>query len=240
MCHIVGAGPGPADLLTVRAARLLQSAKVVVYDDLGAEEALDLCPADCQRIYVGKRGGSRTSSKQADIDRLLVQLCQQGEDVVRLKGGCPSVFSRVASEQAALQAAQVPYTLVPGVSSALAGPLMAGFPLTDKLLSCHFGVVSGHQPSAVNWAGLRQLDSLVVLMGGAALPDIVKHCLAAGWAPETAVCIIHAAATPSQRIWHSTLDSVMSAVGSEPLSPCIIVAGGAAGIPQALKAGAGG
>ncbi|GIL71084.1 hypothetical protein Vretimale_17839 [Volvox reticuliferus] len=124
-CWLVGAGPGPADYLTMKAVRLLQTADVVVYDDLGSQEALGFAPPAAELVYVGKRGG-RESIKQPQIDELLVARCAEGRNVVRLKGGCPSVFSRLASEMAALQVAGIPYELVPGVSSALAAPLFAG------------------------------------------------------------------------------------------------------------------
>ncbi|KAF5825592.1 tetrapyrrole methylase [Dunaliella salina] len=126
-CFLVGAGLGPVDHLTVKAANLLKTAEVCVYDDLGAQGPLELLPPSCEKVYVGKRGGKQ-SAKQPDIDRILVEHCSQGRTVVRLKGGCPSVFSRVSSEMAALADAGCPFELVPGVSSALAAPLVAGQP----------------------------------------------------------------------------------------------------------------
>jgi len=124
-CWLVGAGPGPADLLTLRAVKALEAAEVVIYDDLGAGEALAHAPAAAERLYVGKRGG-RPSIKQPEIDRLIVDKCARGLRVVRLKGGCPSVFSRISSELRALAAAGCEVEIVPGISSGLAAPLLAG------------------------------------------------------------------------------------------------------------------
>lgn len=111
--HLIGAGPGGLDNLTVRALRLLRTCDVVVYDDLGAADVIEQA-ADAQHIYVGKRGGKEGSWKQVDIDQLLVRLCLEGRRVARLKGGCPSVFSRAHSEIAALTAARCAFDLVPG------------------------------------------------------------------------------------------------------------------------------
>ena len=112
--HLIGAGPGGLDNLTVRALRLLRNCDAVVYDDLGAADMIDEVPADAERIYVGKRGGKEGSWKQSDIDQLLVRLCTEGRNVARLKGGCPSVFSRAHSEIAALTDAGCEFDMVPG------------------------------------------------------------------------------------------------------------------------------
>jgi len=103
-CWLVGAGPGSPEYLTIKAANLLKAADVVIYDDLGAQGVLDLVPKEAECIYVGKRGG-KASYKQSQIDQLLVDYCTKGREVIRLKGGCPSVFSRVSSEASALAAA---------------------------------------------------------------------------------------------------------------------------------------
>eukprot|EP00775_Hariotina_reticulata_P010352 gene10352-10510_t len=138
------------------ALQLLQQADVVVYDDLGAQGLLDEAPGGAELVYVGKRGG-QPSIKQPDIDKLLVQLCQQGKRVVRLKGGCPSTFSRVSSEAAALSKAGISYQLVPGLSTATAAAVLAAIP------------------------------TLVILMGGRGLPIIVQELQATGWPHSTPV-----------------------------------------------------
>ncbi|KAI8477453.1 MAG: tetrapyrrole methylase [Monoraphidium minutum] len=237
-CWLVGAGPGPADLLTLRAARALEAADVVVYDDLGAQGALGLAPAGAERLYVGKRGG-RPSIKQPEIDSLLVDKTRQGLRVVRLKGGCPSVFSRAGSELRALAAAGCDHEIVPGVSSALAAPLLAGFPLTDTALSKSFAVTTGHDAAATDWGRLaRGADTLVVLMGGDGLPLIAERLQAAGRPGATPVAIIKAAGTPEQRVWRTRLDAAAADTADEELSPCIIVVGDVAAWPAAAAAAA--
>uniref|UniRef100_A0A7S3QRL3 uroporphyrinogen-III C-methyltransferase n=1 Tax=Dunaliella tertiolecta TaxID=3047 RepID=A0A7S3QRL3_DUNTE len=225
-CFLVGGGLGPVDHLTVKAAKLLQSAEVCVYDDLGAQGPLELLPPSCERVYVGKRGGKQ-SIKQPDIDRILVELCSQGRNVIRLKGGCPSVFSRVSSEMTALTAAGCPYEFVPGISSALAAPLMAGFPLTQAHIGTAFAVTSGHDLDQ-NWAAFAAIPTLVVLMAGRTLPQIGRKLLDVSWAPDTHVCIVRSAGTSEQQIWHMSLASVIADPPKEDLSPCIVVFGNVA------------
>ena len=205
--YLIGAGPGGVDHLTVKAARLLRACDAVVYDDLGAssEDILRLLPDHCERHYVGKRGGEKNrarSWKQPDIDALLVRLALRGDlgSIARLKGGCPGVFGRVSSELAALRASSIAHELVPGVSSALAAPLRAGFPLTDKTLSRHFAVVSAHDPAALDYAAFERIDTVVFLMVGSTVADVAEGMArdraegGAGWDPETPACVVRSAA----------------------------------------------
>ena len=161
---LVGAGPGSLDHLTLRAAALLQTAEVVLYDALIDPALLALVPDGCDCICVGKRGG-QPSLTQAEIDAQLVALGRQGKRVVRLKSGDPFIFGRTTSEIQALKAAGLAFEVVPGLSSALAGPLLASIPLTDPAISRCFAVVSAHEPDALDWASLASLDTLVILMG---------------------------------------------------------------------------
>lgn len=226
------------DLLTLKAARLLAACTAVVYDDLASPDVVALASPAAARHYVGKRGGNAASTPQAAIDAQLVALAQDGHSVVRLKGGCPSVFGRLSSELAALSAAGIPYELVPGVSSALAAPLLAGFPLTDVALSRSFAVLSAHSPAAV--ASLRvplAVDTLVVLMGGAALEGVTTALLAAGRPGDTPVAVIRAAGTAEQRSWEGTLEGIAAQTRGEVLSPCVIVAGPVAALGRAAAAG---
>jgi len=221
---LVGAGPGPPDLLTLRAARLIEKAEVVVYDDLVAEVAAELAP-EAEHIYVGKRGGKK-STPQADIDRLLVELCSQGKQVVRLKGGCCSVFSRVHSELQALCDAGCEVQMVPGISSSLAGPLFAGISLTDKELSRHFMVTSAHDPDILDWTAFAKIDTLVFLMAGRQLAVIVQRLrLESQRSADTPVLIIKSAGTAEERVWEGTLASIVELTQDEALSPCIFVVG---------------
>eukprot|EP00879_Flechtneria_rotunda_P028855 GHRR01031087.1.p1 GENE.GHRR01031087.1~~GHRR01031087.1.p1 ORF type:complete len:294 (+),score=97.03 GHRR01031087.1:483-1364(+) len=234
-CWLVGVGPGSVEHLTVKAARLISEAEVLVYDDLGAQEVLSLAPADAERVYVGKRGG-QTSIKQAKIDKMLVDLCQQGRRVVRLKGGCPSTFSRVSSEITVLAAAGCGFEIVPGLSTATAAPVLAGLPLTDVNLAAAYAVVSAHNAANINWAAFRHIPTLVVLMGGRSLPVITKQLQATDWQPTTPVAVVRQAGTESQTAWFSTLqDIVKDTEAAGPLSPCVIVIGQVAGLPAAWQ-----
>lgn len=143
---------------------VLKTADVVLFDDLANEAALDAyCSPACQRVYVGKRGG-RSSTPQPDINQMLIDKCVTHRHVVRLKGGCPSVFARVSSELQALRRAAIPVTIVPGVSSTLAAPLAAGFPLTEPSVGARsISVFSAHDPAALPAAAIAQLDTVVLV-----------------------------------------------------------------------------
>lgn len=221
---IVGAGPGSLDYLTLRGRSRLQGAEAVVYDALVSPELLELAPASCQRINVGKRGG-QPSLEQSEINRLLVDLCQQRLQVVRLKSGDPFIFGRTTSEIQALKAAGCGFEVIPGLSSALAAPLLANIPLTDPVLSRSFAVVSAHEPDALNWQALAGIDTLVVLMGTQQLSVVVERLLTYGRSPQTPIAIIRWAGHPQQQVWTSTLEAVVRQTANEALSPAVITIG---------------
>lgn len=227
---LIGAGPGGIDHVTVRALRLLRACDVVVHDDLGASDAalLDEAPPSAERVHVGKRGGDARSWTQPDIDNLLVSLCAKGKIVARLKGGCPSVFSRARSEMDALRANGFSYELVPGISSALAAPLRAGFPLTDVEIGKHFLVCSAHDPSSIDFPAFKGVDTCVFLMAGKSM-DALCEGLAhgAGKDGSTPVALVRDACGANEAIWRGTLDSIRASIPkSEKLSPCVVVVGG--------------
>ena len=221
---LVGSGPGDIGNLTMRAYQLLIQAEVLVYDALIDSQFLELVPAPCVKLNVGKRGG-QPSMKQADIDRLLVEQCTQGKQVIRLKSGDPFIFGRTTSEIQALKSAGCAYEVVPGISSALAAPLFANIPLTDPVLSRGFTVVTAHEPERLNWQTLAQLDTIVILMGGKHLPLIVEQLHHQGKSEQTPIAIIRWAGHPAQEIWSSTLAEILSQVTPQRLSPCVIVIG---------------
>ncbi len=221
---LVGAGPGDAAYLTLRAMQVLRGAEVLIYDALVDRTLLDLVPSDCQRIDVGKRGG-QASPAQTEIDQLLVKQWRSGRRVVRLKAGDPFIFGRCTSEMQALQDAGARFEVVPGVSSALAGPLLAGIPLTDAVLSRCFAVASAHEPDELHWEALAQLETLVFLMAGRSLAAITRQLIRHGRAPATPIAVIRAAATPQQRVWTGTLESIALQTERETLSPAVVVVG---------------
>ena len=225
---LIGAGPGGIDHLTVRALRLLRACDVVVHDDLGASDAslLDEAPPSATRVHVGKRGGDDRSWTQPDIDDLLVKLCDEGKVVARLKGGCPAVFSRARSEMDALTHARCAYELVPGVSSPLAAPLRAGFPLTDVNDGKHFCVTSAHDPNKIDFAAFRGIDTCVFLMAGKSLDAVCTRLVSdAGKRGDTPVAVIRDACGRSETIYRGTLETIVKETNGAKLSPCVVVVG---------------
>lgn len=227
--YLVGSGPGDMAYLTVRAQQLLAEAEVLVYDALVDSGLLQLVPKACLLLNVGKRGG-KPSMLQADINTLLVHHCLQGQHVVRLKSGDPFIFGRCQAEIEALTAANCPFEVVPGLSSALAAPLLAGIPLTDPVLSRCFTVLSSHDPDGLDWQVLAQIDTLIVLMGGQHLPELLRQLQAHGRSPQTPIAIIRWASRPQQQIWAGTLSTILQQVAAEALSPCVIVIGEVVGL----------
>lgn len=222
--YLVGAGPGSLDYLTLRAKQLISQAEVLIYDALVDRQLLDLVPLDCLKLDVGKRGGGKSTS-QSEIDRLLVAYCWQGKQVVRLKSGDPLIFGRAGSEIEALIEADCPFELVPGVSSALAAPLLANIPLTDKYLSNCFVVLSAHDPKTLAWDAIARIDTVVILMGGSSLKEIVQHLIDAGRSLKEPVAIIRNCARTQQQVWTDTLDRIVARTSDLSLSPAVIVIG---------------
>jgi uroporphyrinogen III methyltransferase/synthase len=231
---IVGAGTGSLEFLTLRGYQLLSQAEVVVYDALVDEALLQVVSPGCDRIDVGKRGG-QPSVRQTEIDRLLVNLCQQGKRVVRLKSGDPFIFGRTTSEMQALRAANCPYEVVPGISSALAAPLLASIPLTDPVMSRCFAVFTAHDLDALDWEALAGIETLVALMGASQLEALVQRLQQHGRAPHTPIAIIHRAGQPQQTIWTGTLQTIVQQTSRQPLSPAVIVIGEVVGLRPYLQ-----
>jgi uroporphyrinogen III methyltransferase/synthase len=222
--YLVGSGPGAADYLTMQAQALLATAEVLVYDALVDSELLDLVPEDCLKLNVGKRGG-QPSMAQPEINRLLVQHCDRGRQIVRLKSGDPFVFGRAQAEIEALVAARCDYEVIPGLSSALVAPLLAGIPLTDPELSSSFTVCTAHNPDSLNWVSLAKLETLVILMGGRTLPEIVRRLRGHGKSPKTPIAVIRWAGRTEQQIWEGTLGNILVETANQSLAPCVIVIG---------------
>ncbi len=222
--YLVGAGPGSLDYLTVRGRNLLQQADVVVYDALIDPELLELVSTSCLLVNVGKRGG-QPSMKQPEIDRLLVHHCLAQQRVVRLKSGDPFIFGRTTSEIQALRDAGCRFEVVPGISSALAAPLLAGIPLTDPVLSRCFAVLSAHEPDALDWQSLAGIETLVILMGGQHLSIVVEQLQRYGRSPQTPVAVLRWAGQPQSQSWVGTLETIVRQTARQPLSPAVITIG---------------
>ena len=222
--YLVGAGPGDVEYLTVKAYRLLASAQVLVYDALVDSQLLDCVPVDCLKIDVGKRGG-KPSTSQSEINALLVKYCLEKKQVIRLKSGDPFIFGRCILEIAALKNAGCEFEIIPGISSALAAPLLAGIPLTDNVLSRCFAVCTAHEPESLNWEALASLETLVILMGGKNLPEIIHQLIKYRKPHSTPIAIIRWAGTPSQEVWTGELGNILEQTAGLSLSPAVIVIG---------------
>jgi uroporphyrinogen III methyltransferase/synthase len=232
--YLVGAGPGSIDHLTLWGQQVLAQADVLVYDALVDERLLQLAPSQGLKLHVGKRGG-QASTPQAEINRLLVEYALQGQQVVRLKSGDPFIFGRSTSEIQALIAADCPFQVVPGVSSAIAAPTLAGIPLTDPVLSRCFAVLSAHEPESLDWENLSHLETLVILMGGRHLPQIVEQLLHYGRSPHTPIAVIRWAGYPHQQVWTGTLTTIVQQTSRQSLSPTVIVIGEVVGLRPYLQ-----
>lgn len=226
---LVGAGPGHPGLLTRLAAEALGRAEVIIHDRLIPEEVLHLAPAGCRLIAAGKRGHSE-SVRQDEIEALLVEHALAGRRVVRLKGGDPFVFGRGWEEAVALQARGIPWRVVPGVSSATAGPAWAGIPLTHRGVARSFAVMSGMAYSETNTV-IPEADTIVLLMGLQRLDEIVPAFLAQGWDPATPAAAIQNATLPDQRVCRSTLERIREETSRRGFdSPTLLVIGEVAGL----------
>jgi uroporphyrin-III C-methyltransferase len=203
---LVGAGPGDPDLLTQRAVKRLADADLVLYDALVSPEVLPLA-THAQKLSVGKRACKPSISQEA-INRCLIRAAQRGKRVVRLKCGDPFVFGRGGEEALALAAAGVPFEVVPGVSSALAAPALAGIPVTHRGLSSSFVVVSGHSETVYQPlvdAIAPHSTTLVVLMGLGSRAKIAARLLERGWTANTPAAVLLSASTPAAETWIGTL-----------------------------------
>jgi len=209
---LVGAGPGDPDLWTVRALRRVQAANLVLYDDLVDAPALRaLTRASC--FSVGKRAG-RPSMRQETINRLMIRAARRGRQVVRLKGGDPFVFGRGGEEALALRLAGVPFEIVPGVSSAIAAPALAGIPVTHRGVSTGVLVVSGHAIEAFDRTVAASVPghiTVVVMMGLRERAAIADRLIARGWAATTPAAIVCGASTGAQAVWSGNVASLGTA-----------------------------
>ena len=233
---LVGGGPGDPDLLTLRAARLLRQADVIVTDRLGPRHMLDELAPGTEVVDVGKvpRG---PGAQQEEINRILVERASAGQFVVRLKGGDPFVFGRGGEELLACVEAGVECSVVPGISSSVAVPELAGIPLTHRGIAQEFIVASGHLPpghrgTTVDWEHLGRTNAtLVLLMAVDNLPHITAALLAAGRRPETPVACVQDGAMPAERVLVADLATVADVARAAGLSaPAVVVVGDVVGL----------
>jgi len=237
--YLVGAGPGHPDLLTIRAAELLKTAEVIVYDRLVLDEVLALAKPSAEKIFMGKPLG-RHCSRQDEIHDLLLRKAREGKTVVRLKGGDPFLFGRGGEEAEYLAEHGIPFEVVPGVSSCLSAPLSAGIAVTHRDRASSVAIVTGHQASEhedrVDWQALSKVDTLVVLMGIHNIEHITRKLMAAGLAPDTPAAIIQMAFWESECVIASTLGAIAEDVRRAAIEPpATLVIGEAVRLREKLK-----
>ena len=232
---LVGAGPGDAELLTLKAVRALQAADVILFDDLVSEEVLELARREAKRLLVGKRGG-RTSCKQEDINDMMVRLAKAGKRVVRLKSGDPMIFGRAGEEIARLQEEGIPVDVVPGITAASAMAARLGLSLTHRDHAQSVRFVTGHSrdgglPKDMNWSSLADPRTTnVFYMGGRTAPLIAERLMGEGASHYTPVVIVSNVSRPTERQWRGTLDNIgegIALIGHD--DPVLIAVGGSLG-----------
>ncbi len=229
--YLIGAGPGDYRLLTLKACDCLKQADTVVYDRLADARILQYAPQDAEYIYVGKASSQHTMT-QDKICQLLVDLAKEGKTVVRLKGGDPFVFGRGGEEALLLQENNLPFEIVPGVTSAISVPAYAGIPVTHRGIAASFAVVTGHEDptkdnSDINWQQLATAtDTVVFLMGVANLPKITAKLMENGRSGDTPVAIIRWGTKAQQQVWTSTVAEAAEMAKNEQIKPpCIFLVG---------------
>ncbi len=222
LVYLVGAGPGDPELLTVKAVKLLGLADVIIYDRLIQEGVLDLARPSAERIYMGKTPG-RHESRQDQIHALLLEKAREGKMVVRLKGGDPFLFGRGGEEAEFLSEHDVPFEVVPGVSSALAAPLAAGIAVTHRDASSAVVIATGHEcrgeRSGLPWEALSKIDSLVFLMSVHNVHMICRNLIDHGKSPQTPAAMIQMAYWPGETVITGVLGSIADEVARAGIHP---------------------
>ncbi|HZQ45820.1 MAG TPA: uroporphyrinogen-III C-methyltransferase, partial [Verrucomicrobiae bacterium] len=229
--YLVGAGPGDIGLFTLRGAELLGRADVVVYDALVNTELLRMAPKTAEIIYGGKRSNDH-AIPQEELNALLVAKAREGKTVVRLKGGDPYIFGRGGEEAEELAAAKIPFEVVPGISSTVAGPNYAGIPITHREHCSSYTVITGHEDpekdeTSIDWAQVAKIPGTkVVLMGVKRIREISGNLIAHGMSPETPVAMVRWGTTGRQQSIDGTLATIADVVEkSKFTAPAVTVIG---------------
>lgn len=232
ICYLVGAGPGDLGLVTLRAKRCVEEADVLIYDALSSPEILRWTKPDCEKIYVGKRAKNHALTQEG-INALIVEKTREGKKVVRLKGGDPMIFGRGGEEAAELAEAGVAFEIVPGISSAIAGPAYAGIPVTHREHCSQLTIFTGHEDptkgeTSIDYTHLAKTPGTkVFLMGVSRLREIASAFVAGGADPATPIALTRWATTGSQRTIEGTLADIADiAERTEFESPAVAVIGG--------------
>jgi uroporphyrin-III C-methyltransferase/precorrin-2 dehydrogenase/sirohydrochlorin ferrochelatase len=236
---LVGAGPGDPELLTLKAVRVLQSADVVLFDDLVSPAIVDMARREAARITVGKRG-HKPSCGQDEISALLVKLALEGKKVVRLKGGDPTIFGRANEEIETLRQAGVAFEIIPGVTAASGAAAAAGVSLTERDIARRVQFITAHTregrlPEDLDWEALADPGATTaVYMGVKTLPLLIERLLASGIAPETPAIFVESATRPDERVVAAPLSDLSAKVAAAaPAGPGLVLIGAAVGRAEA-------
>lgn len=226
--QLVGAGPGSADLLTVRALRAIEGAEALLYDALVSEEVLALAPAHCLKIQTGKRAG-RTSMKQETINRLMLRLARRGLKVVRLKGGDPSVFGRVGEEAAFLNSHGIGTAVVPGITAACAAAAQFNFPLTHRKQARRVVFTTARLEAGAlqaDWSAAADPETtLAIYMGGGAAAELGARLIDAGRTASTPALAVESAGTPKARLRRGVVGELAQLVENGEGGPVLLIIG---------------
>ncbi|QCB46231.1 uroporphyrinogen-III C-methyltransferase [Hydrogenophaga sp. PAMC20947] len=228
---LVGAGPGDPELLTIKAMRALQAAKLVLYDHLVSPAILDFLPPDADRVYVGKES-SRHALPQASIIELMIRLAKSGRPVLRLKGGDGYIFGRGGEEAQALARAGIPFTVVPGLTAAQGAAASVGIPLTHRDHACSLVLSTGHlrenKALSMDWTMLARPNQTVVLyMGVNNLPEICRQLIAHGLPQDTPAALVERATLPEERCITGTLADLPTLAVTHGVKPPALIMVGA-------------
>ena len=227
--YLVGAGPGDPELLTIKASKILQQCDIVIYDALMNPIILDHVPESADKIFIGKsRHQSRIS--QEDVENLMVEKANEGNLVVRLKGGDPFVFGRGGEEAETLTKAGVEWDVIPGVPSGIAAAAYAAIPLTHRDCSDSVTFITGHEGTGkpeIDWSKIKKHNNtLVIFMGISNLERIVSGLLQSNFSQDTPIAIIESGTTDDQKVRTSTLNKIVENVKKNPIeTPALIVIG---------------
>jgi len=229
--YLIGAGPGDPELITLKGIRYLGESDVIVYDNLANSRLLEYCKERAEIVYMGKRKGAH-SFNQGQINEYIVKRAKEGLRVARLKGGDPFVFGRGGEEALYLAQHDIPFEIVPGISSALAVPVYAGIPPTHRDYASSLAIITGHEApskkeSAINWEKIATgADTLIFLMGMTRLPEIVKNLMENNLPPQTPCALIRNGTYPQQRTLVGTLGNIAALAKENDLKPpAVIVVG---------------
>lgn len=221
--YLIGAGPGDADLITLKAVKALNKADVVLYDYLANEEILEHAPESAKRIYVGKKAGEHYKT-QDEINELIIAQARENENVVRLKGGDPFVFGRGGEEILALMENDIKFEVIPGVTSAIGAPTSLGLPVTHRALATSVTIVTGHEDPTKSKKQVKwdyTADTLIILMGIGNIKENTNEIMKYR-APDTPVCVIESGTLPKERVVFGTLEDIST---KEINTPAILIIG---------------